>query len=106
MADRTFPRLVGLLGTPDLRPDEAVVITRCAAVHAVGMRVSIGVAFVDRQGVVVRVVDPLPRRGARMRGATTVIEATAGVLAGVTPGVRVHLPNVHLFPHRGPFTRG
>ncbi|HTI33886.1 MAG TPA: hypothetical protein VL422_09445, partial [Miltoncostaea sp.] len=32
LADGLLRRLVGLLGTPDLRPDEALWIARCAAV--------------------------------------------------------------------------
>ncbi len=79
-------RLVGLLGTPDLDPDEALWITRCAAVHAIGLRARIGCAFLDRDGRVLRVVDPLPRHGAHVRGADAVVECRAGVLAGIAVG--------------------
>jgi uncharacterized membrane protein (UPF0127 family) len=82
-------RLVGLLGTPDLQDDEALWITRCASVHTWFLRARIGVAFVDRGGGVLRVVDPLPRwRLAACRGAEAVVECRAGLLtrAGVRPG--------------------
>ena len=80
-------RLVGLLGTPDLRPDEGLWITRCGGVHAVGLRAEIGVAFLDGHGVVLGVVDPLRRgRFARLDGARAAVECAAGVLAGVAPG--------------------
>jgi hypothetical protein len=82
-------RLVGLLGTPDLRPDEALWIDRCAAVHTAFLRAGIGVALVDGGGRVLRVVDPLPRgRAAGCRGARAAVECAAGVLraAGVRPG--------------------
>ncbi|WP_217913111.1 DUF192 domain-containing protein [Miltoncostaea marina] len=81
-------RLVGLLGTPDLRADEALWLEPCAAVHALGLRPPVGCAFVDRGGRVLEVVDPLPRGAARRaRGARAVVECRAGVLAGaVRPG--------------------
>lgn len=86
-ADRVLSRAVGLLGTGDLAPDEALWITRCSAVHTWFLRAGIGVAFLDADGMVLRVVNPLPRwRGARCRGARHVVEAPAGVLAGLRPG--------------------
>jgi uncharacterized membrane protein (UPF0127 family) len=89
LAARPLRRLVGLLGTPDLRAEEALWIDRCAAVHAAFLRAPVGVAFVDRDGRVLRVVDPLPRgRAAACRGARAAVECRAGVLraAGVRPG--------------------
>ncbi len=80
-------RLVGLLGTPDLGADEALWIERCRAVHSVGLRATIGCAFLDGHGRVLRVVDPLPRgRAAAVRGARSVVECPAGVLRDVRPG--------------------
>lgn len=80
-------RAVGLLCTPDLAPDEALWIALCSSVHAVGLRAVIGCAFLDADGRVLRVVDPLRRgRIAAARGARAVVECRAGVLAGVTPG--------------------
>jgi hypothetical protein len=59
-------------------------------VHAIGLRARIGCAFLDRDGVVLRVVDPLPRLGiAAARGARAVVECPAGRLAGVAPGTRL-----------------
>jgi uncharacterized membrane protein (UPF0127 family) len=88
-ASRAPARLVGLLGTPDLGDDEALWLTRCASVHTWFLRAPIGVAFLDRGGGVLRVVDPLRRwRLASCRGAEVVVECRAGVLtrAGVAPG--------------------
>lgn len=85
-------RLVGLLATPDLALDEAVWIERCASVHSLGLRAAIGCAFVDADGRVLRVVDPLPRaRFAAARGARAVVECRAGVLGGVAAGDVLHL---------------
>ncbi|MFN8109746.1 MAG: DUF192 domain-containing protein [Thermoleophilia bacterium] len=92
LADGVLSRLVGLLCTPDLRAEEALWITRCASVHTFALRAPIGVAFVDRDGVVLRVVDPLPAwRAAGARGAVAAVELRAGVLrdAGVAPGTRL-----------------
>lgn len=89
-ADRPLARLVGLLFTPDLARDEALWITRCSSVHAIGLRAAIGCAFVDGDGVVLRVVDPLPRhRAASHRGAVAVVECAAGVLSDVDLGGRL-----------------
>lgn len=86
-ADRPLARAIGLLGTPDLAPDEALWITRCGAVHAWFLRARIGVVFLDGDGRVLRVVDPLPRwHAARCPGARHAVEATAGVFAGLRPG--------------------
>lgn len=83
-------RLVGLLGTPDLGSDEALWLEPCASVHAVGLRAPVGCAFLDADGRVLRLVDPLPRgRIAVRRGARAVVECRAGVLAGLPPGVRL-----------------
>lgn len=95
VAEGPLARLVGLLGTPDLRRDEALWIAGCAAVHTAFLRAPIGVAFVDREGRVLRVRDPLPRwRAAACRGARAVVECRAGVLraAGVAPGCHLRRP--------------
>ena len=85
-------RLIGLLATPDLGPAEGLWIERCASVHGVGLRARIGCAFLDGEGRVLRVVDPLPRGGvAGVRGARAVVECAAGVLADVAPGDRLTL---------------
>lgn len=86
-ARTALARLVGLLGTPDLAVDEALWLEPCRSVHTVALRVPIGCAFLDGDGVVLRVVDPLPRgRAAGARGARAVVECRAGVLAATGPG--------------------
>lgn len=103
LADTACTRLVGLLGTPDLGDDEALVLAPCASVHGVGLRVAIGAAFINARGVVLAVVDPLPRRGAWVRGARAVVEARSGVLRGVRPGDVLRLTGCTVFPHGGTF---
>lgn len=83
-------RLVGLLGTADLAPDEALWLEPCASVHSAGLRAPIGCAFLDGDGRVLRVVDPLPRwRAAGARGARAAVECRAGVLSGLASGDRL-----------------
>lgn len=86
-ASSVVARLVGLLATPDLAVDEALWLEPCSGVHTVALRAPIGCAFLDGEGRVLRVVDPLPAwRAANARGARAVVECRAGVLAGVGAG--------------------
>ena len=92
-ATSAMARLVGLLGTPDLAEDEALWLEPCASVHTWGMRIPIACAFLDRDGQVLRVVDPLPpwrvaapARGQRARAA---VECRAGSLTGLPVGERL-----------------
>lgn len=93
VARTPLSRLVGLLGTPDLAPDEAIWLEPCASVHGVGLRASIGCAFLDPSGRVLRVADPLARWAAE-RGAHAVVECAAGRLAALSPDARLLLVDV------------
>jgi hypothetical protein len=93
VARTPLARLVGLLGTPDLAPDEALWLEPCASVHALGLRASIGCAFLDHAGRVLRVADPLGRWAAR-RGARAVVECAAGTLAALPADARLLLADV------------
>lgn len=91
-AGTSLARAVGLLGTADLAADEAVWLAPCRSVHSLGLRVAIGCAFLDRDGLVLRVVDPLPPgRVAGAAGARAVVECRAGVLRGLAVGERLVL---------------
>lgn len=86
-AASSLARLLGLLATPDLAADEALWLERCSSVHTLGLRARIGCAFLDGEGRVLRVLDPLaPGRVAACHGARAVVECTAGVLAGLGAG--------------------
>ncbi len=87
VAEGPWARLVGLLGTTELAQDEGLWLASCASVHTWGMRMTIACAFVDGQGRVVRVVDPLPPwRVASCAGASSVLETGAGGLRDVRVG--------------------
>lgn len=85
-------RTVGLLGTASLDEGEGVWLEPCGSVHTWFLRAPIGVAFLDGDGVVVKVTDPLPRwRMAGARGARVAVEAPAGALSGLAVGQRLVL---------------
>lgn len=77
---RTFSqRALGLLGLRALPAGEGLLIRPCASIHTFGMRFPIDVLFVDRNGTVSAVhLYVEPWRMLRCRGATAVLELTAG----------------------------
>jgi uncharacterized membrane protein (UPF0127 family) len=83
IADRWWPRLKGLLGRPGLAPGEGLLLRPCRAVHMMGMRFPLDVAFLDQDGRVVAAYPNL-RPGARTgwhRRADGALELPAGTLA-------------------------
>ena len=55
VAETTWQRMRGLLGTRDLRPGHGLLIEACGSIHTVGMRYAIDVIFIDRAWRVRRV---------------------------------------------------
>lgn len=66
VADSFWSRLRGLLGQPQLREGQGLLITPCRAVHMMGMKYAIDVVFLDREG---RVVGLEPRLEPRAKSA-------------------------------------
>jgi uncharacterized protein len=88
-----WSRLAGLLGRSELRKGEALVLAPCRSVHTWFMPYDIDVVFVDRNGVVLKVVaDVVPWRVVACRAAHAAIELRAGQasLYGFAPGARLH----------------
>lgn len=78
-ADGFFSRLAGLIFAPPLAPGEGLLLVPCASVHTAFMRYPIDVVFLDRAGVITRIVPCLaPWRAAACRGATQTLELAAG----------------------------
>jgi len=72
-------RLLGLLALPRLQPGEALALRPCASVHTCFMRYAIDVLYLDRDGVVLKVVPALkPWRFSACWGARTTLELAAG----------------------------
>jgi len=96
---RTVPaRLLGWIGTVP-RPQEALWIEPCAAVHTFGMRVPIDVAFVRPDGKVLRVVRSLqPCRIVLCPGAAAAVEFPEGGATGVHEGDVLELEEIDRAP--------
>lgn len=101
VAERWSARLVGLLGTADLNADEGLWLAPCASVHTWGMRIAIACVFVDDQGHVLRVVDPLPPwRVVSCRGAAAVLETAADGMRDVQVGDLLRWSSNRSTPHK------
>ena len=91
LATTRAERRRGLLGRDGI---DGVLVLRARSVHTFGMRFAIDVAFCDAAGTVRRTATLAPNRVTLpVRGATTVIEATAGSFAawGLGPGDRIEV---------------
>jgi uncharacterized membrane protein (UPF0127 family) len=95
VAGTWWRRLRGLLGHPPLQAGEGLLIRPCRAVHMLGMRYPIDVAFLDPEGRVVAAYDSLApgRRSGYHRQATAALELPAGTLTatGTVVGHRLEL---------------
>jgi uncharacterized membrane protein (UPF0127 family) len=94
LADTRATRRRGLLGRDGLDPSTALVLSPCFSIHTVNMRFAIDVAFVDRGGVVVRILrDMRPWRLAIVPRARAAIEMAAGGLSArdIRVGDRLYL---------------
>jgi uncharacterized membrane protein (UPF0127 family) len=92
VADSFVGRARGLIGRDGI--EGALVLPRVRAVHTLGMRFPIDVAFLDAELVVLEMVSMSPWRLGRPRlGARSVLEAPAGSFErwGLRPGDRLEL---------------
>jgi uncharacterized membrane protein (UPF0127 family) len=94
-ADNFVRRGLGLMFRRELPAGSGLAITPCNSIHMFFMRFPLDVAFVDREGTVVRVYHGIrPWRVSRIvRRAHTVYELPAGTLAaaGVEKGAVLRL---------------
>jgi uncharacterized membrane protein (UPF0127 family) len=82
LADRPLQRLRGLLGREALPVGEGLLLYPAPSIHTAFMRFPIDVVFLDRESVVVRVIDRLPPwRAAKAQRARSVLELPAGECA-------------------------
>lgn len=81
IADTRKAKRRGLLGRASLASGSAMLLPSCCAVHTVGMRFAIDVAFLDAGGRIRKIVRNLPPwRIAMAPGAAMTIELAAGGL--------------------------
>jgi uncharacterized protein len=79
VADSFLARLGGLLARPRLREGEALVLAPCTSVHTCFMRYAIDVAFIDKHGHILKLVEHLaPWRAAACWRAHAAVELAAG----------------------------
>lgn len=94
-ATTMLARGLGLMFRRGLPDGHGLAITPCNSIHMFFMRFPLDVAFVNREGVVVRVYNGIrPWRASRIvRGARTAYELPAGTLArtGVVAGAVLRL---------------
>jgi uncharacterized membrane protein (UPF0127 family) len=94
LADRWHQRARGLLGVRRLDDPAGLWITPCNAVHMLGMRLALDVAFVDEAGRILKLVPRLaPWRFAACLRAHATVELRAGLAAELElrPGRRLTL---------------
>jgi uncharacterized membrane protein (UPF0127 family) len=92
VADTMLARMRGLLGRKNLPPGEGILLRPCPSVQTFFMRFPIDVVFVDRDSVVLKVVENLkPWRSTGARRAHAAIELASGEAArnGITVGDRL-----------------
>jgi uncharacterized membrane protein (UPF0127 family) len=78
-ADTFLSRLRGLLGRRGLGEGEGLLIRPTSSIHTFFMRFTLDVAFLDRDGCVVKLVPGLrPWRMSFARGARSALELPAG----------------------------
>lgn len=96
VADGFFSRLIGLLSRSSLGSDEGLWIAGCDSVHTIGMRFDIDLVFLDRAGVVLKIVSGAARNRPYFgkRGAASVLELAAGAASQMSVGDRVALFDV------------
>ncbi len=91
-ANRRGSRARGLLGRDGI--GGALVLTPCRSVHTLGMRFAIDVAYLDEQGIVIKIVRMHRNRaGWPVWKAKSVVEAEAGAFErwGLQLGQQVEL---------------
>jgi len=91
-ADDRRSRARGLLGRPGY--EGALVLSKCRSVHTIGMQFAIDVAYLDADGIVLKVAHMHRNRvGMPVWKATTVVEAQAGAFErwGLKVGDQVEL---------------
>ena len=88
MAENARERTRGLLKRDGLPAGELMLIPRCNMIHTVSMRFAIDVVFLDRHGIVKRVVRNLPPGRMAWGGwaARQTLEAQSGWLPDVPIG--------------------
>lgn len=99
-------RFKGLMGRRSLAMGEGLYILPCNSIHTFFMRIPIDVVFLDRQGVIVKLLPALPpwRATSVYFQSRSVLELPAGVLeaSGTQEGDRLTFEPVSQSPALNP----
>jgi len=80
IADNLIARLRGLLGRSGLASGQGILLRPANSIHTIGMKFPIDIAFIDRSGTVIKIVENMPpgRFSPIILGSVCVLETTAG----------------------------
>lgn len=97
----TYERVQGWLKRESVEPGEGLLIVPCGSIHSFGMRFSIDVVYLDRQGTVLKLAPQVkpgrlswgPWRGLFLPWTVQALELPAGTLAalGLQRGDRLRI---------------
>lgn len=96
-ANTVFSRFRGLMGKPQLLPNQALLITPCNQVHTFHMRFPIDIIYLSKYNEVLGISTLPPRRiGQKVKGAHHVLEAASGSAAknDVAPGDKLIITQI------------
>jgi uncharacterized protein len=82
IAKSFFKKLAGLIFSRPLNPNEGLLIENCNSIHTFWMRFAIDAVFIDRNNVIVHLIENLKpfRLGPIIREAVSVLELKSGVV--------------------------
>ncbi|MBW8183144.1 DUF192 domain-containing protein [Shewanella nanhaiensis] len=79
LANTPWLRLRGLLGRKQLTTEQGMLISPCNSVHTMGMRYPLDIVYLNSKNKVLKITSNLaPWRSSACRGATQVLELSAG----------------------------
>lgn len=95
VADKFWARMRGLMGKKDLKQGEGLLLAPCNAVHMMFMRFPIDVIFMDRDFIVVKILESFKpwRVSPVVRVAFQVVELMAGTASdkGIKTGDKLSI---------------
>ena len=59
VADTFWTRFKGLLGTSSLEESQGLLLCNCNSVHMIGMRYSLDIIYLDKDGMILKIVENL-----------------------------------------------
>jgi uncharacterized membrane protein (UPF0127 family) len=81
VADKFLCRLKGLLGTSELPENQGLLLCNCNSVHMIGMRYALDIVYLDKNGVILKMVENLrPWRVSSCWSAKDTLEVKSGTI--------------------------